>query len=97
MASTGCGRPEIPTTAAVEWVDTRSQRGCSPAARWTAVTTNALYHGVDKLLYADFTDIRCGGRSEMLAVDGIHMEFRLLEDNGSLMEISDTSAVYGHI
>jgi hypothetical protein len=80
----------------VKWVDTRSERGCSPAARWEAMTTNALYHG-DKILYADFTDIRCGGRSEMLAVDGIHMEFQLLEDNGYLMEISETSAVYRHI
>lgn len=82
----------------VEWVDTRSVRGCSPAARWEAITTNALYDDGSKVLFADFTDITCGGRSEITAVDGFHFEFQLLTDNGYLMEISgETSAVYRHI
>ncbi|HEX6301179.1 MAG TPA: hypothetical protein VF148_12000 [Acidimicrobiia bacterium] len=81
----------------VELVDSRATFGCSPAARVTAITTNALYDDGSKVIFADFTDIRCKGKSEIVAVDGIHAEFKVLEDNETMVDVFDPSVVYRHI
>lgn len=75
----------------VVWKDSRAAGACSPAARWEAVTTTALFgprtDEPTSALFADFSDIRCYGNSTSNLPDGFQYEWDVIVDNEIMVDL----------